>query len=72
MCCGHRCPHGDMQIGLTDIIDPNILELLISSETKPIKRPSQMRLSISSNDYVIQDSYVGKSVFDNCKLCHKY
>jgi hypothetical protein len=32
-CYGHRCPHSDMQIGLTDTSDPNILEVLISSET---------------------------------------
>ena len=39
-CCGHRCPRNIMQIGLTDIVDPNILELLISSETENVKRPS--------------------------------
>ena len=31
-----------MQIGLTDITNPNILELLISCETVTIKRPSQI------------------------------
>ncbi len=33
-CCGHRCHQKDMQIGLLDVNDPNILEVLISSETK--------------------------------------
>ena len=32
-CCGHRCPNSDIQIGLTNFTDPNILELPISSET---------------------------------------
>ena len=27
-CCGHRCPHSDMQIGLANTIDPNILVIL--------------------------------------------
>ena len=31
-CCGHRCPHSDMQIGLKDTTDPNILKILISCE----------------------------------------
>jgi hypothetical protein len=35
-CCGHRCPHTDMQIGLTDITDPNILQILISCEKETI------------------------------------
>ena len=26
-CCGHRCPHRDMQIDLTDTAYPNILEV---------------------------------------------
>ena len=39
-CCGHRCPHKDMQIGLKDTTDPNILEILISCETETIKRSS--------------------------------
>jgi len=56
-----------MQISLTDTIDPNTLELLICSETKIIKRPSRIRLSTSSNDYVIHNSYIVKSViFDIC------
>jgi hypothetical protein len=70
-CCGHRFPHSDMQIGLTDTTYPNILEILISCETEKIKRPSRIRLSTSLNDYVIHDSYIGKSVFDICNLCHK-
>jgi len=70
-CCGHRCPHSDMQIGLKDITDPNILEILISCETETIKRPSRIRLSTSPNDYVIHDSYIGKTAFDICNLCHK-
>jgi hypothetical protein len=69
-CCGRRCPHIDMQIGLKDTTDPNILEILISRETEKIKRPSRIRLSTSSNDYAIHDSYIGKSVFDICNLCH--
>ncbi len=60
-----------MQIGLKDTTDPNILEILISCETGTIKRPSRIRLSTSPNDYVIYDSYIGKSVFDICNLCHK-
>ncbi len=46
-CCGHRCPHSDMLIGLTYINDPNILKILISCETEKIKRPSRIRLSTS-------------------------
>ena len=61
----------DMQIGLTNTTYPNILEILISCETEKIKRPSRIRLSTSPNDYVIHDSYIGKSVFDICNLCHK-
>jgi hypothetical protein len=61
-----------MQIGLTDTTDPNMLEILISSETETIERPSRIRLSTSSNDYVIHDSYIGKSVFDICNLCREY
>ena len=60
-----------MQIGLTKTIDPNILELLISSKTESIKRPSQIRLSKISNDYDIHNSYIGKSVFDIFYVCHK-
>jgi hypothetical protein len=60
-----------MQIGLKDTADPNILEILISCETETIKRPSRIRLSTSPNDYFIHDSYIGKSVFDICNLCHK-
>ncbi len=61
-----------MQIGLTDTTDPNILlEILISCETEKIKRPFQIHLSASSNDYDIHDSYIEKSVFDICNLCHK-
>ena len=45
-CCGHRCPHCDMQIGLTNTIYPNILEILISCETERIKRPSRDRKSV--------------------------
>jgi len=71
VCCDNRRPPNIMQIGLTDTIDPNILELLISSETDSIKRPSRIRLSKSSNDYVIHNSYIGKSVFDICNVCHK-
>ncbi len=41
-CCGHRCPHSDMQIGLTITIDPNILEIPNSCVTKTIKRPSRI------------------------------
>jgi len=41
--CGHRCPHRDMQIGLKDTTNPNILEILISCETETIKRPSRIR-----------------------------
>ena len=70
-CCGHRCPHNDMQIGLTNTTDPNILEILISCETETIKRPSRIRLSTSPNGYAIHDSYIGKSVFDICNLRHK-
>jgi hypothetical protein len=71
-CYGQRCPHKYMQIGLTNTTDFNILEILISCETEKIKRPSQMVLSTtSSNDYVNHDSYIGKSVFDICNLCHK-
>jgi hypothetical protein len=70
-CCGHRCPHNDMQIGLTDTNDLNILEILISCEAEKIKRPSRIRLSTSSNNYVIRDSYIGKSAFDIHNLCHK-
>jgi hypothetical protein len=69
-CCCHRCSQSDMQIGLKDTTDPNILEILISCEIETIKRPSRIRLSISSNDYVIHDSYIGKTVFDICNLCH--
>ena len=32
-CCGYRRPRNIMRIGLIDTIHPNILELLISSET---------------------------------------
>jgi hypothetical protein len=71
-CCGNRCPHKDMQIGLKDTADLNILEILISCETETMKRPSRIRLSTSPNDYVIHYSYIGKSVFDICILCHKY
>ena len=67
-CCGHRCPRNIMQ---TNTIDPNILELLISSETKRIKRPSRIRLSTSSNDYASHNSYIGKAVFDIRNVCHK-
>ena len=35
-CCCHRCLHKDMEIGLTNTSDPNILELLISSETEQL------------------------------------
>ena len=45
-CCGHRCPHRDMQIGLKDTTDPNILEILISCETETITHPSRIRLYI--------------------------
>ncbi len=55
-CCGHRCPRSDIQIGLIDNTDPSILEIFISSETETIKRPSQIYLSTSSNDYAIHDS----------------
>jgi hypothetical protein len=70
-CCGHRCPYKDMQIVLKDTTDPIILKILISCETKIIKRPSRIRLSTSPNEYVIHDSYIGKSVFDICNVCHK-
>jgi hypothetical protein len=70
-CCGHRCLHNNIQISLTDITNPNILEILISCETEKIKRPSRIRLFTSSNDCVIHDSYIRKSVFDICNLCHK-
>jgi hypothetical protein len=33
-CCCHWCSHSDMQIGLTNTIDPTILEILISCETE--------------------------------------
>ena len=46
-CCGHRCHHKDVQIGLKDPIDPKMLEILISCETNTIKRPSRIRLSTS-------------------------
>jgi len=49
----------------------NILKLLISSETTFIKRPFQIRLFTSSNDFVIHNSYIGKSDFDICNVCHK-
>ncbi len=62
-CYGHRCPRTDMQIGLKDTTDPNILKILIFCETETIKCPSRIRLSTSSNDYVIHESYIGKSVF---------
>ncbi len=55
-CCGKRCSQIDMQIGLTITIDPNILKIMISSESKIIKRPSRIHLSTNSNDYVICDS----------------
>jgi len=71
-CCRHRCPHNIMQIGLTNTIDPNVLDLLLSIETKRIMRPSRIRLSTSSNDYVFPNSYIGKSVFDTCSLFHKF
>ena len=32
-CCGHRCRHNIIQLGLTHTIDPYILEPLISSES---------------------------------------
>jgi hypothetical protein len=70
-CCGHRCPQWKMQIGLKDTTNPNILEILISCDTETVKCPSRIRLSTSSNDYVIHDSYIGKSVIDICNLCHK-
>ena len=70
-CFGHRCPHNGMQIGLKDTTDPNILEILISCETKTSKRPSRICLSTGPNVYVFHDSYIGKSIFDICKLCHK-
>jgi len=60
-----------MQIGLTNIIDPNILEILISSETNNIKRTSRISLFQIPNDYVIHYSYIAKYVFDICNLCHK-
>ena len=41
-CCGHRCPHIDMQTSLKDTTDPHILEILISCETETIKRPSRI------------------------------
>jgi len=41
-CYGHRCPHSDIQIGLKDTIDPNILETIISCETETIKRSSRI------------------------------
>ncbi len=69
-CYAHRCPQSDMQIGLIDTTNPNILGILISCETEKIKRPSQIFLYTSSNDYAIHDSYIGKSVFDICNLCH--
>jgi hypothetical protein len=62
-CCGHRCPRSDMHIGLTNTTIHNILKVLISSETKAITRPSRIRLSISSKDYVVHDSYIGKNIF---------
>jgi hypothetical protein len=70
-CCGHRCPYSDMQICLKDTTEPHILKILISCETETIKRPSRIRLSTSPNDYIIHDSYIGKSSFDICNLCHK-
>jgi hypothetical protein len=36
VCCAHRCPNNDMKIGLADIIDPKILEIMISSETEKL------------------------------------
>jgi hypothetical protein len=42
-CCGHWCSQIDMQTSLIDAIDPNISEILISSETKLIMRPSRTR-----------------------------
>ena len=30
-CCGYRCPHSDMQIGLTYTTYPNILEVVLIS-----------------------------------------
>ncbi len=53
-CGGLRFPHNDMQIGLKDTTNLNILKMLISlCETKTINRPSRICLSTSSNDYVI-------------------
>jgi hypothetical protein len=60
-----------MQTGLTNTIDPNILEILISSETKTINSPSRIRLSTSLNDYAIRDSHIGKSFSDIYILCHR-
>jgi len=60
-----------MNIGLADTTDPNILELMISSEAETSKRHSRIRLSTCSNDYVIHSSYIRKSVFDICNVCHK-
>ena len=59
-CCGHRSPHNIMQIGLTYTIDQNILERMMTNETERIKCPSRIRLSTSSNDYVIHNSYIRK------------
>ena len=60
-----------MQNGLSDNTNPIISEILISSEIKAIKRPTKIRLSASSINYDIQSSYLGKTVFDICYLCHK-
>jgi hypothetical protein len=69
-CCGHRCPHNDMQINLKDTTDPSMLEILISCEADTIKRLSRICLSTSPNDYVIHDSNIRKYVFDIGNLCH--
>jgi len=50
-CCGRRCPHIDMQIGLTYTTYPG-------TDHEP--GPSRICLSTSSNSYVIHDSYIGK------------
>jgi len=62
-CFGHRCTRSKMQIGLIDTSNASILEISTSSETQITRRPIQIRLSTSSDDYVIHDSYIWKIGF---------
>ena len=51
-----------MQSGLTDTTNPNIY-FSISNETEINKRPTRIRLSTSSNDYIIHNLYIEKYFF---------